>query len=84
MNKIAEEFLDEIISAAADLASHRGGSVIDVKDILLPLGTLEMLMFTSFYSPYSLSLLERNYDLGVAGFVDSESVQRSLKLVTVN
>lgn len=53
MNKIAEEFLDEIISASADLAAHRGASVVDVKDILLP--------------------LERSYDLGVAGFVDSES-----------
>ena len=38
MNKIAEDFLDEIISAAADLAAHRGSSVVDVKDILLPLG----------------------------------------------
>jgi histone H3/H4 len=40
LNKIAEEFLDEIISSAADLASHRGSSVIDVKDVLLPLGNL--------------------------------------------
>lgn len=29
--------MDEIISAAADLAAHRGASVVDVKDILLPL-----------------------------------------------
>ena len=63
--------MDEIISAAADLASHRGSSVVDVKDILLPLGKeLNIPYFNLFYFIHHL---ERAYDLGVAGFVDSET-----------
>lgn len=66
--------MDDIISSAADLAAHRGSSVVDIKDILLPLGIIAGNNLTIvIYGFVLFFILERNYDLGLAGFVDSES-----------
>lgn len=48
---------------------------MDVKDVLLPLGTrvyLILLLMVIICYCFSL-LIERTYDLGVAGFIDSDS-----------
>lgn len=66
---MAESFVVEVSSHAAELARHRASRVVEPKDIQLYLGM--PLGFPSSRADRP-PVLEREYDLGLPGFVDGE------------
>lgn len=64
--QLADEFIENVVTASCRLAKHRKSTTLELKDVQLHLGN--DLMMGVWFLRYSIHSVERNWNMWIPGF----------------